>query len=25
MTKWFTKTHQWFDDETKEVGITPYA
>ena len=25
MTKWFTKTHQWFDDGTKEVGITPYA
>ena len=25
MTKWFTKTHQWFNDETKEVGITPFA
>ncbi|MFX1378139.1 MAG: glycine cleavage system protein H [Promethearchaeota archaeon] len=25
MTKWFTKTHQWFDDGTKMVGITPYA
>ena len=25
MTKWFTKTHQWFDDETKNVGITPFA
>ena len=25
MTKYFTKTHQWFDDGTKEVGITPYA
>jgi len=25
MAKWFTKTHQWFDDATKEVGITPYA
>ena len=25
MAKWFTKTHQWFDDETLEVGITPYA
>ena len=25
MAKWFTKTHQWFDDETKMVGITPYA
>ncbi len=25
MAKWFTKTHQWFDDGTKEVGITPYA
>ncbi len=25
MTKWFTKTHQWFDDGTKEVGITPFA
>jgi len=25
MTKYFTKTHQWFDDGTKEVGITPFA
>ncbi|MFX1574008.1 MAG: glycine cleavage system protein H [Promethearchaeota archaeon] len=25
MAKYFTKTHQWFDDGTKEVGITPYA
>ena len=25
MTKWLTKTHQWFDDATKMVGITPYA
>ena len=25
MPKWFTKTHQWFDDGTKAVGITPYA
>jgi len=25
MTKWLTKTHQWFDDETNEVGITPFA
>jgi glycine cleavage system H protein len=25
MTKWFTKTHQWFDDGAKAVGITPYA
>ena len=25
MAKWFTKTHQWFDDESKAVGITPYA
>jgi glycine cleavage system H protein len=25
MAKWFTKTHQWFDDGTKMVGITPYA
>jgi glycine cleavage system H protein len=25
MAKWFTKTHQWFDDATKMVGITPYA
>ncbi len=25
MTKWFTKTHQWFDDGSKEVGITPFA
>ena len=25
MAKWFTKTHQWFDDATKMVGLTPYA
>ena len=25
MAKWFTKTHQWFDDATKMVGITPFA
>ncbi|MFX0019795.1 MAG: glycine cleavage system protein H [Promethearchaeota archaeon] len=25
MTFWFTKTHQWFNDETGEVGITPFA
>ncbi len=25
MTIWFTKTHQWFNDETGEVGITPFA
>jgi len=25
MAKFFTKTHQWFDDGTKEVGLTPYA
>jgi len=25
MAKWMTKTHQWFDDATKEVGLTPYA
>jgi len=25
MTKYYTKTHQWFDDGTKEVGITPFA
>ncbi len=25
MTKYFTKTHQWFDDGTKEVGLTPFA
>ena len=25
MAKWFTKTHQWYDDATKMVGITPYA
>ena len=25
MAKYYTKTHQWFDDGTKEVGITPYA
>ena len=25
MAKWFTKTHQLFDDATKMVGINPYA
>lgn len=25
MAKFFTKTHQWFDDGSKEVGLTPYA
>jgi len=25
MAKWFSKTHQWFDDATKMVGITPFA
>ena len=25
MAKYFTKTHQWFDDGSKEVGLTPYA
>ena len=25
MTIWYTKTHQWFNDETGGVGITPYA
>jgi glycine cleavage system H protein len=25
MAKWFTKTHQWFDDGSKMVGITPFA
>ncbi|TFG06357.1 MAG: glycine cleavage system protein H [Promethearchaeota archaeon] len=25
MARYFTKTHQWFDDGSKEVGITPYA
>jgi glycine cleavage system H protein len=25
MTKWFTKTHQWYDDGTGEVGLTPFA
>ena len=25
MTLWFTKTHQWYNDETGEVGITAYA
>ncbi|MFW9951677.1 MAG: glycine cleavage system protein H [Candidatus Thorarchaeota archaeon] len=25
MVKWFTKTHQWFDDESFAVGLTPYA
>ena len=23
--KYFTKTHQWYDDATNEVGITPFA
>jgi len=25
MAKYFSKTHQWFDDASKEVGITPFA
>ncbi|MHA1292558.1 MAG: glycine cleavage system protein H [Promethearchaeota archaeon] len=25
MAIWYTKTHQWYNDETGEVGITPYA
>jgi len=25
MAKWFTKTHQWFDDATNAVGLTSYA
>lgn len=25
MTIWYTKTHQWFNDATGAVGITPYA
>ena len=25
MAKFYTKTHQWFDEASKEVGITPYA
>jgi glycine cleavage system H protein len=25
MAKYFTKTHQWFDDGSKQVGLTPYA
>ena len=25
MAKFYTKTHQWFDDASKEVGITPFA
>lgn len=25
MAIWYTKTHQWYNDETSEVGITPYA
>ncbi|MFX0077180.1 MAG: glycine cleavage system protein H [Candidatus Hermodarchaeota archaeon] len=25
MTYWYTKTHQWYNDENGEVGITPYA
>jgi len=25
MAKWMTKTHQWFDDAEKTVGLTPYA
>lgn len=25
MTYWYTKTHQWYNDENGEVGITAYA
>jgi len=25
MTVYFSKTHQWFDDATKKVGLTAYA
>jgi len=25
MTYWYTKTHQWYNDENSEVGLTPYA
>ena len=25
MAIWYTKTHQWYNDATGEVGITPYA
>jgi glycine cleavage system H protein len=25
MTYWYTKTHQWYNDENGEVGLTPYA
>ncbi len=25
MARYFTKTHQWFDDGSKQVGLTPYA
>ncbi|MFX1397657.1 MAG: glycine cleavage system protein H [Promethearchaeota archaeon] len=25
MAIWYSKTHQWYNDATGEVGITPYA
>jgi len=25
MAIWYTKTHQWYNDGTGEVGITPFA
>ncbi len=25
MAIWYTKTHQWYNDETGEVGLTPFA
>ncbi|GAH85977.1 MAG: glycine cleavage system protein H [Promethearchaeota archaeon Loki_b31] len=25
MTIWYTKTHQWYNDENGEVGLTPFA
>jgi glycine cleavage system H protein len=25
MAIWYTKTHQWFNDENGMVGLTPYA
>jgi glycine cleavage system H protein len=25
MAIWYTKTHQWYNDENGEVGLTPFA
>ncbi|MCJ7649669.1 MAG: glycine cleavage system protein H [Candidatus Lokiarchaeota archaeon] len=25
MAIWYTKTHQWFNEQTGEVGLTPFA